>query len=98
MTAKKEAYYAGIRFAPYDLVREFVVALVVITGLVVILASALSSPDERPLTLKRVAVETPLIFTQTALSMLDGSDPISTYGPPYNNGTSSVQHIGPFSP
>jgi len=97
MTGNKSTYYNGIRFAPYDLVRELLVALAVITVLVVILSAALSSPDVPPLTLKSVANQTPQIFTQTAIDMLDGNSAISTYGPPYNNGSGSVQTLGPFS-
>lgn len=95
--SSKKAYYRGVRFAPYDLVRELVVALTVVTGLVVLLSAFLSSPDASPLTLKRVALETPLNFVQNSLDSLDGSSLIAGYGPPYNNGSGSVQHIGPIS-
>jgi hypothetical protein len=97
VSSSKKSYYRGVRFAPYDLVREFIVALVVVSLLVVILAFALSSPDEPPLTLKSVAQQTPQIYAATSISMLDGTGNIANYGPPYNNGTGSVQSIGPFS-
>jgi hypothetical protein len=95
--ARKKAYYAGIPTAPYDLVREFLVAMGVVTVLVVILALVLSSPDEPPLTMQSIANDSPQIFVQTSLNSLDGNSPISSYGPPYNNGTGSVQYIGPVS-
>ncbi len=97
MSNSKKAYYSGVPYAPYDLVREFIVALIVVSVLVVILAFALSSPDEPPLTLKSVAQQTPQIYAATSISMLDGTGDIATYGPPYNNGTGSVQYIGPVS-
>jgi len=97
MIERKRAYYAGVRMAPYDLVREFLGAMVVVSLLVIILAAALSSPDEPPLTLQGVARANPQIYVQTSLDMLDGNSPISGYGPPYNNGTGSVQYIGPVS-
>jgi hypothetical protein len=97
MSASKKAYYQGVRFAPYDLVREFIVALAVVSVLVVILAFALSSPDEPPLTLKSVAQQTPQIYAATSIAMLDGTGAITGYGPPYNNGSGSVQSIGPLS-
>lgn len=97
MSATKEQYYRGVRMAPYDLVRELLLALIAVTVLVVLLAAFLSSPDEPPLTLKSVATQTPQIFVQTALDELDGNSPIAGYGPPYNNGSGSVQYIGPVS-
>jgi hypothetical protein len=97
VTSKKE-YYKGVKFAPYDLVKEFVVALGVVALLVVILAAALSSPDVPSVTMKTVAVQTPQNYTQVALDSLDGNSAVATYGPPYNNQTGSVQFIGPFSP
>lgn len=96
MTHKK-AYYAGVRMAPYDLVKELLVVLGVVTILVIILAAVLSSPDEPPLTIQSVALQTPQIYVQTALDELDGNSPIADYGPPYNHGTGSVQSIGPLS-
>lgn len=98
MTRSKKDYYAGVRFAPYDIVMEFLVALVLITGLVVILAGVLSSPDVPPLTLKGIAHKTPLGFTQGALSELDGTSAIAGYGPPYTNTPDVAQNFGFISP
>lgn len=97
MMARKKAYYQGVRKAPYDLVREFLLALGVMTVLVIILAAVLSSPDEPPLTVQSVSHDSPQAFVQTALNELDGNSTIAGYGPPYNNGTGSVQYIGPIS-
>jgi hypothetical protein len=93
----KKAYYSGVRMAPYDLVREFLLALAVITILVIVLAAVLSSPDEPPLTLQSIAQSNPQAYVQTSLNELDGNSGISTYGPPYNNGSDAVQYIGPTS-
>lgn len=97
MISTKKAYYTGVRMAPYDLIKEFLVALGVVTVLVLALSLVLSSPDEPPLTLQSVARDNPQIFVQTALDELDGNSTIAGYGPPYNNGTGSVQYIGPLS-
>jgi hypothetical protein len=97
MSSSKQAYYQGVRKAPYDLVKEVLAALAVVSVLVLVLALVLSSPDEPPLTLQSVSHDTPQIFTQTALDELDGNSPVAGYGPPYNNGTGSVQSIGPIS-
>jgi hypothetical protein len=98
MIARKKLYYRGVPTAPYDLVKEFLGALLVVTILVVILAAVLSSPDEPPLTIQQIAQQNPTDFLQTALSELNGSSGIAGYGPPYNNSTGSVQQMGPFTP
>jgi hypothetical protein len=97
MMAQKKLYYQGVRQAPYDLVKELLVAIGVVTVLVVVLAAIFSSPDYPPLTLQSVARDTPQTYVQTELGMLDGTGAIATYGPPYNHGTGSVQYIGPVS-
>jgi hypothetical protein len=97
MSPRQLEYYKGIRMAPYDLIREGLIALVVVGVLVIGLAAVLSSPDEPPLTAQKVATTDPVTFLQTALGELDGSDDIATYGPPYNQGTGAVQSIGPIS-
>jgi len=97
MIVHKRFYYQGIRKAPYDLVKEFFVALAVVGAVVLVLSLVLSSPDDPPLSLQSISRATPQAYLQTALDSLDGNSPISTYGPPYNNGTGSVQTIGPFS-
>jgi hypothetical protein len=97
MTERKKLYYRGVRMAPYDLVKELLVALAAVTVLVVIFAAVFSSPDEPPLTLQSIARTTPQIYVQTTLDELDGNSDIAGYGPPYNNATGSVQYVGPLS-
>ncbi len=86
------------RYLPYDLVKEFVIALVVVSVLVVGLAVIFSSPDEKPVTVKSWSTSNPVDFAQTAIAELDGTSATATYGPPYNDTTGSSQSIGPFSP
>lgn len=97
MSPRQIEYYKGIRMAPYDLIREGLIALLVVGVLVIALAAILSSPDEPPLTAQKVATTDPVTFLQTALGELDGSDNIASYGPPYNQGDGAVQSIGPIS-
>ncbi len=85
-------------YLPYDLVKEFLVALVVVVLLVVALAVVLSSPDEKPVTLKSWSTASPVDFAQTAITELDGTSATATYGPPYNGTPGASQSIGPFSP
>jgi hypothetical protein len=84
-------------YVRYDLVKEFVVALVVITGLVVLLAILFSSPDDPPVTIKQWSRSDPGDFVATAVSELDGSSEVATYGPPYNNTPDTGQKIGPLN-
>ena len=94
----QEQYYRGVRMIPYDLLREVAIAGVVVLVLVLVFASVFSSPDDRPLTMQGVAQSDPVGFVTVSLSELAGNSVIATYGPPYNNGSGSVQYIGPFSP
>jgi hypothetical protein len=97
MSKKQRDYYHGIRMVPYDLVREGLIALLVVFILVCGLAAWRSSPDEPPLTVQHVAATDPITFLQTALGELNATDSISTYGPPYNHDSGSVQSLGPIS-
>lgn len=93
----QRGYYQGVRMAPYDLIKEALVAFVAVLVLVMLLAVVFSSPDDPPLTIRQVAQQTPLTFVTVALGELDGSGEIAAYGPPYNHGTGSVQYLGPIS-
>jgi hypothetical protein len=72
-------------YLPYDLVKEFLIALVVVVIVVVGLAVVFSSPDEKPVTVKSWSTADPVDFAQTAITELDGTSAIATYGPPYNS-------------
>jgi hypothetical protein len=86
------------KYLPYDLVKEFLVALSVVLILVVALAVVFSSPDEKPVTVKSWSTSDPIDFAQTAITELDGTSDTATYGPPYNSTVGSSQSIGFFSP
>ena len=90
-------YYRGVRMAPYDIVKEALVATGIVLVLVVVLAVLFSSPDDPPMTIRQVAQESPVTFLSVAIGDLDGTGDIASYGPPYNDGTDSVQYIGPVS-
>ena len=97
-TASQEAYYRGIPTVPYDLLKELVLAFVVSGVVIVVLALALSSPDVPPLTIQTWAQQDPVDFVTTATSELDGSSFSAAYGPPYTDGSDSVQALGPLAP
>ena len=86
-------------YRPYDLVKEFLVALLAVAVLIVVLTVLFSSPDDHPVTVRSWSNAQPVDFAQTAITELDGTSGTATYGPPYNNASpNSTQSIGPFSP
>lgn len=91
------SYYRGLRMMPYDLIREGLIALLIVLVLVIAFAGFLSSPDEPPLTLQQYAQQNPVGFVTTAMGELSATSVIAQYGPPYTTGTGSVQYIGPIS-
>jgi len=91
-----EEWHGG--YVPYDLLKEALVALLIVGVLIVGFAVIFSSPDEHPVTLKTWTVGNPVDFAQTAITELDGTSGVATYGPPYTSTAGSAQSIGPFSP
>ncbi len=83
-------------YVPYDLVKEFAVALAVVTGLIVVLAVLFSSPDDQPVTIQQWAKADTGDFLATAVTELDGSSEIANYGPPYTHTADATQKIGPI--
>src|SRR5580704_6390935 len=81
----------------YDILKEGTIAAVVVLALTLGLAGLLSSPDVPPVTVATWARIAPADFLATAASELNATSHSSQYGPPYNNGTGSVQRIL-FSP
>ncbi|HEX9122867.1 MAG TPA: hypothetical protein VF984_05845 [Actinomycetota bacterium] len=82
---------------PYDLVKEFAIALLVVVLLTVLLAALFSSPDEPQITLSHWAQQAPKDFVTTALAELDGTSDTATYGPPYVAIPGAGQKIGPLN-
>ena len=97
-TEAQRVYFQGVRTVPYDLVRELVIAMAGVLILILILAATLSSPDEKPETIRSWAQAQPVDLVQTAVSELDGSSFSAGYGPPYNHGSGALQSLGFFSP
>ena len=81
---------------PYDIVKEGVIALVVVALLTVLLAVVFGSPDEPALTIKGWANSDPMDFAATALSELNGTSGTATYGAPYNTAATG-QQLGPLT-
>lgn len=85
-------------YVPYDILKEAFIALVAVGVLILLLAIVFSSPDKPAVTLKSWATADPVDFAQTAITQLDGTSPVATYGPPYNSTAGAAQHIGFFEP
>ncbi len=79
---------------PYDLVKEFVIALAVVSLLTVGLAAVFSSPDENPITLQRWAQAAPQDVVATAAGELAGTTTSATYGAPYNHNSEGQKVLG----
>jgi hypothetical protein len=72
-------------YAPYDLVKELLIAVGVVALLAVLLTVLFSSPDERPSTIAQWSREQPVNFVAAASKELAGTSGTATYGPPYNH-------------
>jgi hypothetical protein len=80
----------------YDLVKEFVAALVVILLLTTILAAVFGSPDKPAISLAQWARDDPNDFVVTTVAELDGTSATATYGAPYTDDPSAGQKLGPL--
>src|SRR5664280_255599 len=81
---------------PYDLAKEFVIALVVALVLACGLAAIFSSPDDKPITMSGWAAAAPNDVVATAAGELAGTTTSAGYGPPYNSNAPG-QKLGPLS-
>lgn len=81
---------------PYDLVKEFCIALGAVMVIVVVLAAVFGSPDEPAVTYKQWAAADPADLVATTAAELAGSSTTAGYGPPYNT-ASDGQSLGPLT-
>ena len=79
---------------PYDLVKEFVIALTVVGLLSIALAAVFSSPDEKAITMASWAKADPGDVVATAAGELAGTTTSATYGPPYNDNAPGQSVLG----
>lgn len=90
----EEAPWGG-RTRRYDLIKEGVVAVVVITIVVTALSTLFGSPDDKQITFKQWAVAAPADFYATAVQELAGSSGTAGYGAPYNTASVGI-NLGPL--
>ncbi len=81
----------------YDIIKEGVIAIVVVAVLALSLAALFSSPDDHALTMKSWGTENAADFVVTATGELAGSTTSAGYGPPYNTAADGQTFLG-FSP
>jgi hypothetical protein len=79
---------------PYDLVKEFVIALAVVAVLSLALAAVFSSPDDKAITMSGWASADPGNVVATAAGELAGTTTSATYGAPYNHASPGQQVLG----
>jgi hypothetical protein len=79
----------------YDIIKEGVIALVVVGVLAAGLSILFSSPDEPPLTLKSWSNEATADFALVSAGELAGTTTSAGYGAPYNS-NGQGQHLGPI--
>ena len=80
---------------PYDLVKEFTIALVGVGLLSLGLAAVFSSPDEPAITMKAWAAAAPADVVATATGELAGTTTSAGYGAPYNHAADGAK-LGPL--
>ncbi len=78
----------------YDLVKEFVIALAVMTGLSLVLAGIFSSPDDHAISMSDWATNAPADVVATATGELAGTTTSATYGAPYNHASEGQSVLG----
>jgi hypothetical protein len=82
--------------SPYDILKEGVIAVVLVSILTVLLSVAFGSPDDPSITVKAWSTSDPMDFAATALSELNNTSGTAQYGAPYNK-ASTGQQLGPLS-
>ena len=94
----QDTYYRGVPMAPYDLLKELVLALLIVGIVALGLGFALSSPDVPSVTIQSWSTADPIDFVTTATAELAGTSDTAGYGPPYTDVSGAAQAIGPFAP
>jgi hypothetical protein len=94
----QDRYYSGIKMIRFDLVKEFVLAFVAVSLIVVGLAAVFSSPDDPAVTIQTWSTKDPVDFVTTAASELAYTSGTAQYGPPYTNTPDAAQAVGPIAP
>lgn len=98
MNPRAEAYQRNIPTMPYDLLREGLIVLLIMTILVVILALVFGSPDYPTVRGQDVAQRQPIAYLKTSANILAGNSGIEGYGPPYTSDFANAQRVFGIAP
>ena len=98
MPAEKEIIFRKIPTKPYDLFKEGLIVLAILSAIVLILAGVFSSPDYPTLRAQDIAEIRPVAYLGTCANILAGNSSIQDYGPPYNPDTGNAQRIAGVAP
>ncbi|MEJ2707928.1 MAG: hypothetical protein P8074_09990 [Anaerolineales bacterium] len=93
MSKRSEENLRGIPMKPYDLLREGLIVLGILTVLVVILALFVGSPDYPTVRGEDVAKRQPVAFLKTSATILAGQSDLQNYGPPYTADMGNAQEL-----
>ena len=96
MSKRSEAYLRGVPMERYDMIREGLIVLSVVTLVIVLLAAFLGTPDYPTVKAKEVATKQPLLFLDRSLSYFSGQSGLQTYGPPYTKDYQNAQAVFGF--
>jgi len=98
MSKRQDEYMRGIPMKPYDLIREGVIALGIVTVAVILLAAIFGSPNAPTTRGEDVAKNHPLDFLKASTDLLSGESSLQSYGPPYTKDTDNLMKIWGFAP
>jgi hypothetical protein len=98
MSRRTDAYLRGIPMKPYDLLREGLIVLFLLAGIIIVLAILFGSPDYPTVRGEDVANSQPILFLKTSANILLGNDSIDGYGPPYTPDTGNAQKVLGIAP
>lgn len=79
------------KYVPVDFAKHLFSTTLVVAILAILGSLFLKAPVLPALKIQTVAKSNPVLFETTAMGDLSGTGAIASYGPPYNNGTGSVQ-------
>lgn len=98
MNRQSQEYLRDIPMKPYDLLKEGLIVLAIIAGIILVLAIVFGSPDYPAVRSVDVATNQPVLYLQTSANILAGNSDLQGYGPPYSSDTGNAQQVLGIAP
>lgn len=98
MSRQSDEYLSNVPMKPYDLLKEGLIVLAVIAGIVIVLAAVFGSPDYPAVRGEDVAKDQPIAYLKTSADILAGNSDLQAYGPPYSTDTANAQQAFGIAP